>query len=55
MMQTGYEMVRYADDFVILCDNQVEAQQALAMIQPWADETGLILCTLIKPISATAR
>ena len=43
MIQAGYKMVRYADDFVILCDSQVEAQQALAMIQPWVEEKGLIL------------
>ena len=30
MAAAGYEMVRYADDFVILCRSEAEAQQALA-------------------------
>ena len=31
MMQAGYTMVRYADDFVILCQSQEDAQNALAL------------------------
>jgi RNA-directed DNA polymerase len=43
MMQAGYTMVRYADDFVILCDNQDKAEQALERIRQWVDERELIL------------
>ena len=43
MMQAGYMMVRYADDFVILCDKQTEAEQALKLIQQWVDGRELIL------------
>jgi len=31
MAQAGYEMVRYADDFVILCRSEAEAREALAL------------------------
>ena len=30
MKQKGYRMVRYADDFVVLCRSAEEAQAALA-------------------------
>lgn len=33
--QAGYQMVRYADDFVILCKTAEEAQGALALVQEW--------------------
>ena len=39
----GYEMVRYADDFVILCRSQAEAEQALAMVRQWCEAEGLTL------------
>jgi RNA-directed DNA polymerase len=39
----GYEMVRYADDFVILCRTADEAQQALALVQRWTEAAGLRL------------
>jgi RNA-directed DNA polymerase len=39
----GYEMVRYADDFVILCRTAEEAQQALVLIQRWTTAAGLRL------------
>jgi RNA-directed DNA polymerase len=35
MAQRGYEMVRYADDFVILCRSPEEAHQALAEVEEW--------------------
>jgi RNA-directed DNA polymerase len=35
--------VRYADDFVILCQNQEAAQNALALAQQWVDGKGLTL------------
>lgn len=39
----GFEMVRYADDFVILCRSPEEAAQALALVQTWTAEAGLTL------------
>lgn len=39
----GIEMVRYADDFVILCRSQVEAEQALAQVRQWCEAEGLTL------------
>lgn len=43
MMQAGYAMVRYADDFVILCDSQDKAEQALAMVRQWVNDRELTL------------
>jgi len=37
------EMVRYADDFVILCRTEAEAQQALSYVQAWTSNNGLSL------------
>jgi RNA-directed DNA polymerase len=39
----GYEMVRYADDFVILCRSEAEAKTALAVVQEWTKKAGLTL------------
>jgi len=43
MVSHGFAMVRYADDFVILCRTQDDAQRALAMIRDWVAENGLTL------------
>jgi RNA-directed DNA polymerase len=43
MAQQGYEMVRYADDFVILCRSREEAESALMLVQAWTTEAGLML------------
>jgi len=43
LAQQGIEMVRYADDFVILCRSEAEAQQALALVQQWTAQAGLTL------------
>lgn len=43
MAAAGWEMVRYADDFVILCRTEAEAQSALAAVRAWVTEAGLIL------------
>jgi RNA-directed DNA polymerase len=43
MAQRGFEMVRYADDFVIMCRSPEEAADALALVQQWTAETGLTL------------
>jgi RNA-directed DNA polymerase len=43
MHEAGYEMTRYADDFVILCRTADDAQQALGRVQEWVAEAGLTL------------
>src|SRR5256886_17694384 len=43
LAQQGIEMVRYADDFVIMCRSEAEAQRALALVQQWTAEAGLTL------------
>ena len=43
MAAAGFEMVRYADDFVILCQSEAEAKRALAAVQQWTAQTGLTL------------
>jgi len=43
MEQSGFKMVRYADDFVVLCKDQETAKRALSMIQSWVNENGLVL------------
>ena len=43
MAGKGCEMVRYADDFVVLCRSQKEAEEALAHIQQWVEAHGLTL------------
>lgn len=43
MAAGGYEMVRYADDFVLLCRNAQQAQEALALVRDWMSEAGLTL------------
>jgi len=43
MAQRGNEMVRYADDFVILCRSELEAEQALAIVGQWCEAEGLTL------------
>ena len=43
MAARGYRMVRYADDFVVLCKSRGEADAALAIIQTWVAENGLRL------------
>ncbi len=43
MQRSGRRMVRYADDFVILCRTQAEAEAALHDVQAWVAENGLTL------------
>lgn len=43
LLARGYRMVRYADDFVVLCRSAHEAQAALALIQRWVHDNGLEL------------
>jgi RNA-directed DNA polymerase len=37
----GWEMVRYADDFVILCRSRAEAEQVLTTVCQWCEAEGL--------------
>ena len=39
----GYEMVRYADDFVILCRTKQDAEAALNEVKQWTAQAGLTL------------
>lgn len=43
LADAGLEMVRYADDFVILCRTRAAAEQALALIRQWTEAAGLTL------------
>ena len=43
MAESGFQMVRYADDFVILCRTQEEAEAALVAVRAWVDAHGLKL------------
>lgn len=43
MAQRGWEMVRYADDFVVLCRSQEEAERALVEVQQWVEANALTL------------
>ena len=43
MSDAGFEMVRYADDFVILCGSLEEAESALELVRQWVESAGLTL------------
>ncbi|EQD50991.1 reverse transcriptase/maturase, partial [mine drainage metagenome] len=43
MARQGQQMVRYADDFVILCRSKQQAEEALVLVQAWVQEAGLTL------------
>jgi RNA-directed DNA polymerase len=43
MAAKGIEMVRYADDFVLLCRSESQAQTALAEVQQWTERVELAL------------
>jgi RNA-directed DNA polymerase len=43
MAEKGVQMIRYADDFVILCRSEEEARAALREVQEWATSVGLSL------------
>jgi RNA-directed DNA polymerase len=43
MAERGFEMVRYADDFVVLCRSPQDAAAALAVVQQWTAQAGLTL------------
>ncbi len=53
--RSGFEMVRYADDFVILCRTPEEASRALELVRSWVAENGLTLHpTKTKVVNAWA-
>lgn len=43
MASAGCEMVRYADDFVILCRERQQAEHALERVRGWMEANGLTL------------
>src|SRR2546428_187855 len=43
MAQQGWQMVRYADDFIVLCASAEQAQRALTMVEQWMEQAGLKL------------
>ncbi len=43
LAEQGFEMVRYADDFVVLCRSEEEARRVLTVVQSWVAEAGLTL------------
>jgi RNA-directed DNA polymerase len=43
MAERGFQMVRYADDFVILCRTREEAEAALGEVHQWVEAQGLKL------------
>jgi RNA-directed DNA polymerase len=43
MLAQGFQMIRYADDFVVLCRTEDEAQEALGKVKQWMEENGLTL------------
>ncbi len=43
LTESGYALVRYADDFVILCQTREEAETALALVQRWVTDNDLTL------------
>jgi RNA-directed DNA polymerase len=43
MAVSDFAMTRYADDFVVMCKTQAEAEIALEMIKEWTESVGLTL------------
>jgi RNA-directed DNA polymerase len=43
MAERGFEMVRYADDFVVLCRSAQAAAEALDVVRLWTAQAGLTL------------
>ena len=41
--EAGYKMIRYADDFVIMCRDEEEAGKAMERVREWMKEEGLRL------------
>src|SRR3972149_6766925 len=43
LRERGFQMVRYCDDFVVLCQSADQAQAALAEVRTWVSANGLSL------------
>lgn len=43
MARQGWEMVRYADDFIVLCESQEQAERAMSQVRQWVEQAGLVL------------
>jgi RNA-directed DNA polymerase len=43
MKAQGFRMVRYADDYMVLCKSAAEANGALVEVQSWVEANGLTL------------
>lgn len=43
MEEEGIEMIRYADDMVVLCRTRLEAERSLAILREWTEKAGLTL------------
>jgi RNA-directed DNA polymerase len=43
LQKQGFQMIRYADDFVILCRSKAEAEQALGIVEKWMQSARLTL------------
>ena len=56
MSGQGWEMVRYADDFVVLCESREQAEAALKTVRQWIEQAGLVLHpTKTRIVDATQR
>ena len=55
MTTAGRTIVRYADDFVILCQSQEEAEAALAEVAAWIERNMDLRCIRTRRMLATAR
>jgi RNA-directed DNA polymerase len=56
LAEKGIEMVRYADDFLVLCRNEVAAQEALEIVRVWTLAKGLTLHPIkTRIVDATQR
>ena len=51
---TKYAMIRYADDFVVICKTKTDAEEVYTLLEPYLEERGLTLApdkTLITPLN----
>jgi RNA-directed DNA polymerase len=56
MAHAGIEMVRYADDFVLLCKSEADARKCLEMVSDWTAKAGLTLHPVkTRIVDATER
>ena len=56
LARLGWAMVRYADDFVVLCASEEEARCVLEQIQQWVTSAGLVLHpTKTRIVDATQK